>query len=109
MAVDRKADHVGDHGGRYTDIDGASKQFTYVDHDKKTRIGVSSNTPFNKEWEYLESAVKDHPLFEVFLNENGLTWGENVNLGHLRQVKALIDGTAVQREGVQTVPDQQNP
>lgn len=42
MAVDRKADHVGNHGGRYTDIDGHSRQFTTIDHDKKTKI--STNT-----------------------------------------------------------------
>lgn len=91
MAVDRKADHVGNHGGAYTDIDGMRKQFTYVDHDKKTKIGVSSNTPFNKEWDYLEKAVKDDPLFNIFIHENDLEWGVNVNLGHLRQIKELID------------------
>lgn len=36
MAVDRKADHVGNHGGAYTDIDGMRKQFTYIDHDRHT-------------------------------------------------------------------------
>lgn len=36
MAVDKKSQHVGNHGGRYTDIDGMTKQFTYIDHDKKT-------------------------------------------------------------------------
>lgn len=38
MAVDRKADHVGNHGGVYTDIDGQTKQFTVIDHDKKVKI-----------------------------------------------------------------------
>lgn len=38
MAVDKKSQHVGNHGGAYTDIDGMSRQFTYVDHDKKTKI-----------------------------------------------------------------------
>lgn len=28
--------HVGNHGGVYTDIDGQTKQFTVVDHDKHT-------------------------------------------------------------------------
>jgi hypothetical protein len=36
MAVDKKSDHVGNHGGTYTDIDGASRQFTYIDHDRHT-------------------------------------------------------------------------
>lgn len=96
MAVDKKSDWVGNHNGRYTDIDGMSKQFTYIDHDKKIRIGLSSNTPFNQEWAALESAVKGHPLTEIFLNENDLEWDVNVNLGHLRQIKALIDGTGLQ-------------
>lgn len=45
MAVDRKADHVGNHGGRYTDMDGQTKQFTYIDHDVKTKIGVTAKMP----------------------------------------------------------------
>lgn len=36
MATDRKADYVGTHGGAYTDMDGMTKQFTYVDHDRHT-------------------------------------------------------------------------
>ena len=38
MAVDKKSDHVGNHGGTYIDNDGQSKQFTYIDHDKKTKF-----------------------------------------------------------------------
>jgi len=90
-----KSDYVGNHGGAYTDIDGMRKQFTYVDHDKKTKIGLTAKTPFNEEWNALESAVKGHPLFEIFLTEHELEWGLNVNLGHLRQIKALIDGEEV--------------
>ncbi len=37
-----KKDYVGNHGGAYTDIDGMRKQFSYVDHDKKTKISTSS-------------------------------------------------------------------
>lgn len=44
MAVDKKSQHVGNHGGRYTDLDGQSKQFTYIDHDKKTKIGTGKLT-----------------------------------------------------------------
>ena len=36
MAHIPKSKYVGNHGGAYTDIDGMSKQFTYVDHDKHT-------------------------------------------------------------------------
>lgn len=38
MPVDKKSDHVGNHGGAYLDNDGMRKQFTIVDHDKKTKI-----------------------------------------------------------------------
>ena len=41
MATDRKADYVGNHGGVYTDLNGMSKQFTVVDHDRKTKISTS--------------------------------------------------------------------
>ena len=41
MAVDRKADYVGNHGGAYTDENGMSRQFTYVDHDRKLSSRVS--------------------------------------------------------------------
>lgn len=36
MAIDKKSQHVGNHGGVYTDIDGQTKQFTIIDHDKHT-------------------------------------------------------------------------
>ena len=42
MAVDKKSDYVGNHGGAYTDVDGQSKQFTYVDHDPKVKIFLES-------------------------------------------------------------------
>lgn len=50
MATDRKADHVGNHGGAYTDIDGMSKQFTVIDHDKKTTISSGKSEKVDKEW-----------------------------------------------------------
>lgn len=37
MAVDRKSDHYTSAKG-YTDLDGQSRQFTFIDHDKKTKI-----------------------------------------------------------------------
>jgi hypothetical protein len=49
MAVDKKSDHVGNHGGRYTDIDGHTKQFTYVDHDVKTSISTTKLSPEDKD------------------------------------------------------------
>ena len=44
MTADRKADHVGNHGGAYTDLDGNRKQFTYIDHDKKPKISLNLPT-----------------------------------------------------------------
>jgi hypothetical protein len=41
MAVDKKSDHVGNHGGGYIDNDGQSRQFTYIDHDVKTSISTT--------------------------------------------------------------------
>lgn len=55
--MDKKSQHVGNHGGTYTDIDGMSKQFTYIDHDKKTTIfsGISKKV--------------DNTLFAQYKNE----------------------------------------
>jgi len=92
MAVDRKADYVGNHGGAYTDETGMSRQFTYVDHDKKLKISPRTDTPFNKEWDALEQQVINNPIFTQYLEDNELEWGLNVNLGHLREIKKLIDG-----------------
>ena len=36
MAIDKKSQHVGNHGGVYTDKDGMTKQFTIIDHDRHT-------------------------------------------------------------------------
>lgn len=58
MAVDRKADHVGNHGGVYTDNDGMSRQFTYIDHDKKTKISTDKLT--GKEKKALDDWMLDY-------------------------------------------------
>ncbi len=92
MAVDKKSDYVGNHGGKYTDEQGLTKQFTYVDHDVKSKISfLPGKTAFNIEWDALESYVLGHPIFYKFLKDNELEWEQNVNLGHLRQIKKLID------------------
>lgn len=58
MAVDRPGDYVGNHGGAYTDIDGMRKQFTYVDHDKKTKIGFTGAPPESWQKTYRENLVR---------------------------------------------------
>ena len=40
-----KSKYVGNHGGAYTDESGMSRQFTYVDHDKKTKISTMAPIP----------------------------------------------------------------
>lgn len=37
---DKKSSHVGNHGGAYLDENGMSKQFTYIDHDAKTKVSA---------------------------------------------------------------------
>jgi hypothetical protein len=55
--MDKKSDHVGNHGGRYTDIDGQTKQFTYVDHDRHTsRL---------KSWDYTKKESQMTELQEL--------------------------------------------
>ncbi len=39
--MDKKSQHVGNHGGAYIDNDGMRKQFTMIDHDKKLQISTS--------------------------------------------------------------------
>ncbi len=62
MAVDRKSDYVGNHGGAYIDNDGMSKQFTYIDHDSKTKI--SGHLGINK-----EKVKKDLSEYKISLIE----------------------------------------
>lgn len=38
-----KKEYVGNHGGAYLDDKGMSRQFTYIDHDKKPIISTYSN------------------------------------------------------------------
>lgn len=63
MAVDNKSDYVGNHGGAYTDIDGMRKQFTTIDHDKKTKISSHISTDNKEEREkwmdnYIQERIK---------------------------------------------------
>lgn len=80
MAVDKKSQHVGNHGGAYTDIDGMSKQFTYIDHDKKTKISTAHK---GETLEELRESIKTHaykvirailsmPAVNVVRNPDGL-------------------------------------
>ena len=97
MPHDQLSKYVGNHGGAYTDIDGMSKQFTYVDHDKKTKISTH-----NKDTKEVKEALKSHTqqvieailampavnavrnpdgLYEEFIqrdSQTGITWNEHM-------------------------------
>lgn len=57
MATDRKSDHYTS-AQHYRDLDGNSKSFTFVDHDVKTSISVTSSTKEEVE-ELKRQIVKD--------------------------------------------------
>ncbi len=57
--MDKKSQHVGNHGGRYTDMDGNTKQFTYIDHDVKTTIGVTAPMK-KKEVDQLKAEINNY-------------------------------------------------
>lgn len=64
MAVDKKSQHVGNHGGVYTDNDGQTKQFTYIDHDRNTtrlkvwKAGTLKKEEVTPELELIKDIVK---------------------------------------------------
>lgn len=59
MATDKKSQHVGNHGGRYTDIDGASRQFTYIDHDPKIKMAIKIT---KEEVEEAKKQIKEYRI-----------------------------------------------
>lgn len=63
--MDKKSQHVGNHGGRYTDIDGMSKQFTYIDHDKKTRISTFKDNSNQEEMDKQLKQWRDESIAEI--------------------------------------------
>lgn len=74
----------------YTDLDGMSRSFTFVDHDTKTKISLNRNTPFNVEWDFLYKLAEDYKeIRDKFLQENS-TELEYINLAQLRKIRDLI-------------------
>ncbi len=61
MAVDKKSQHVGNHGGAYIDNSGLSKQFTVIDHDRKPKISTSTGKP-EENW---EQTYRDHLMERI--------------------------------------------
>lgn len=112
MAIDKKSQHVGNHGGVYTDIDGMTKQFTMIDHDKKTTIHFMSEEKLFDMKEYrneLIGRILDLPASicpEVFSDytKRGdtpvITWNTSmledngVPISQLRDLCVLVENKA---------------
>jgi len=109
MAVDKKSQHIGNHGGRYTDNDGLSKQFTVIDHDKKPKISIRNDKP-EENWEqkYRESLMQrilsisasfcPSLYYEATVRGEGkkvITWNEDVlnkmDINKLRTICVLTE------------------
>lgn len=56
MGVDKKSDHYTS-AQSYTDLDGQSRQFTFVDHDRKVMLDIKSPPPKNWEKDYKQELV----------------------------------------------------
>lgn len=79
----------------YTDLDGQSKSFTFVDHDVKLKTGFNYETPFNEEWNQLEELARKNPeVTEKYFQENDISW-DNINLSHLRKIIYRINNLEV--------------
>lgn len=117
MGISDKSKHVGNHGGAYTDIDGNRKQFTIIDHDKKTKIsaGISEkvNSTFFADYrkELIErilhvSASLCPMEYQDFTNNRGenvtvITWNEKMlrdsglGVDRLRGLATLLENKAI--------------
>lgn len=114
MTVDKKSQHVGNHGGTYTDLDGQSKQFTYIDHDKKSKVSLHNekiDKSFFKDYRSglverilsITAAICPEEYYDFTVrgeNRNVITWNENmlkdegVGLDRLRNLCVLLENKA---------------
>lgn len=116
--MDKKSQHVGNHGGRYTDIDGQTKQFTVIDHDKRTTISshMSEKIDFVKFFKdyrkELQQRILDIPaslcplVFHDFTlrgeSEVVVNWNKNmindqgIDIGRLRDLAVILENRADQ-------------
>ncbi len=109
-----KSKYVGNHGGRYTDMDGMTKQFTYIDYDKKTTISKNMGTDEEVKEELKKfrddtiaeilalpavAAVKGDPDYEILVKrdaDKGVIWDQDaviercINNWEFRRVLYLI-------------------
>ena len=93
--MDKKSQHVGDHGGRYLDNDGMTKQFTYVDHDRHTTRLTSGR-------EYKEPKLKVLTPQEVLIQDI-MTLGINYDFDFIKQFDDVLSkkygGQRIRRGG----------
>jgi len=117
MSIDKKSQHVGNHGGVYTDNDGQTKQFTYIDHDKKTTISAAVSkkedfTSFFKQYreELIERIIHVPAVYcpmeyQDFTNSRGenvttITWNtqmlsdEGLQISRLRGLAVMLENKA---------------
>lgn len=116
MAVDKKSSHVGNHGGTYTDMNGMTKQFTYIDHDKKTKISTNKMTDKEKKkvstdlsayrvslqdrilcipasvcpWEFHDFTIRNEKTPEILWNEV-MVRDEGISIDRLRELCTLTE------------------
>lgn len=114
MATDRPGDYIGNHGGKYTDESGMTRQFTYVDHDKKPTISTNTEK-VDKSWqkEYRNSIINrilgipaslcPEPYYDFTVrgeNQNTITWNEKmvrdegIEIDRLRMLCTLLENKA---------------
>lgn len=117
MAVDKKSQHYTS-AKNYTDLDGNSKSFTFIDHDVKTKIAAKVTSP--EEIEEAKSGLKDYKkqiinrilsippsvcpeIFHDFTKrgEIGISWDkdmlndEGVPLERLRDILTMLENKIV--------------
>lgn len=112
MATDKKSDYVGNHGGAYTDIDGMSRQFTTIDHDKKTTISMFTSSDVEDLKKYRADIIKritDLPAsicpsiftdYTIKGDRDNIDWNidmlldEGVPMNQLRDLLTLLENKA---------------
>lgn len=113
MATDKKSDHYTS-AKNYTDIDGQSKTFTFVDHDVKTSIATTASVDIQQVKgelkEYRESVILCilatpaslcPSIFQDYTSRGQgiiqITWNEKMlrdpgmSIDRLRDLKTMLD------------------
>jgi hypothetical protein len=90
---DKKSDHYTS-AKNYTDLDGNTKSFDFVDHDVKTKIATfgGRKTDFQIEWDILTDYIKKslgNPIIADYEREEGKQL-KDFNLGQLRELSKRL-------------------